>query len=133
MTNDRYRILITGSRTWPDVAAIFNAIKKEIEDNPCPAGYTVVHGDAPGADSMAAWAAEDLQSDFDITIEAHPADWDKYKFAAGPVRNQEMVNLGAHVCLAFNRHNSTGTLNCIQKAKEAGIPVTEYQILKGNG
>lgn len=74
---------------------------------------------------MAAWAAEELRDNkkFDIEIESHPAEWGKYGDAAGPIRNAKMVSLGADVCLAFQKGNSSGTAGCITLADKAGITV----------
>lgn len=108
---------------FPDY--ILEQLERTMRLHPSAGGYTVVHGDAPGADTMAAWAAEKLRDEkkIDIEIEAYPADWAKYGNAAGPVRNAEMVSLGADVCLAFHRGNSTGTANCMKLAEAAGIHV----------
>lgn len=125
MTTRRTRILITGSRTWPNPDFILVQIKNYVEKYPNTHGYILVHGDAPGADTMAAWAAEELRNNdgVDIEIEAHPAEWGRYGSAAGPLRNQKMVNLGADICLAFQHKKSNGTANCIEKATEAGVLV----------
>lgn len=44
-----------------------------------------------------------------------------------PIRNKQMVELGADLCLAFpdhpKGHGSRGTWNCIDLAQQAGIPV----------
>jgi hypothetical protein len=47
-----------------------------------------------------------------------------YNSNAGPVRNQEMVEGGAAICLAFHRaiSLSKGTKGCCRRAIEAGIP-----------
>lgn len=124
MSTERHRILVTGSRMWPRPEIILEALSEYIKNNPSATGYTLIHGDAPGADSMAAWAAEELfKNKVDIEIEVHPANWSKYGHAAGPIRNKEMVDLGANVCLAFQRGNSSGTANCIKLADDVGIPV----------
>jgi hypothetical protein len=81
---------------------------------------TVVHGGAKGADTIAA----EFAKAFGMKVEAHLADWQAYHRAAGPLRNQKMVDLGADICLAFLMPDSKGTADCIRKAKKAGIPIT---------
>lgn len=114
------RILITGSRHWTDKEAIRSAILDV--DNWGHIDWdevVIVHGDCPtGADALAQEIAEELN----ITTDRHPADWSLGK-KAGPLRNQEMVDLGAFVCLAFPLPDSRGTVDCIRRAKNAGIPV----------
>ena len=66
--------------------------------------------------------ADDWAVAHGLEPERHPADWKRYGRAAGPIRNQEMVNLGADVCLAFPREGSRGTKNCMEAARKAGIP-----------
>lgn len=118
------RILITGSRDWTDRAAIAAAlIKVHVYAAIEPAKVTVVHGDARGADRIAA----DLAHQFGCNVEAHPADWDRHGKGAGPRRNAEMVAAGADVCLAFPIGASPGTRGCIRLAKQAGIPVTVHE------
>jgi len=64
---------------------------------------------------------------FYAQAEVHRADWKKYGRAAGPIRNKQMVELGADLCLAFpdhpKGHGSRGTWNCVKLAQQAGIPV----------
>lgn len=81
----------------------------------------LVHGNARGADKMAAKIAEELG----WTPEPHDADWKKYKNAAGPIRNQEMVDLGADLCLGFPTPASIGTYDCMEKARQAKIHVID--------
>lgn len=120
------RLLITGSRNhqWTsyDSHALLIAVREILEKtHELP---VLVHGGAPGADTEAARSGQQL---FDLLIETHRADWSKYGRAAGPIRNKEMVNLGADLCLAFPDHpkgqGSRGTWNCIELAHQAGIPV----------
>lgn len=108
------RILITGSRDWTDRWVIWNALLDHAEWSD-----VLVHGAAPGADSMAEamWG----------NTEAHPADWTRYGKRAGYVRNQEMVDAGADVCLAFIKDNSRGASMCAALAEKAGIPVVYYR------
>jgi hypothetical protein len=116
------RILVTGSRNWTDREAIAEALLA-VRDNQAPTRSTVmelVHGDCPtGADNIAdRWART-----WGWKVEPHPADWNRYGRKAGPIRNQQMVDLGADVCLAFPLSDSRGTYDCMTRAKAAGIPV----------
>lgn len=123
---DTPRLLITGSRAhrWTpyDSHALFLAVQEIVEKT--HAIPIVVHGDASGADTHAAHAAIHLLG---LQTEAHPADWNTHGRAAGPIRNQEMILMGADLCLAFPDHKkgqgSRGTWGCIDLAYQADIPV----------
>jgi hypothetical protein len=122
------RILITGSRDWADHATIRSALLQAIADiqhtaHPDCALVTVVHGAARGADTIAARIATALG----CHVEAHLAHWERYGRRAGHVRNAEMVNLGADICLAFPRGVSRGTRGCVELARKAGIPVRIHE------
>lgn len=108
------RVLITGSRNWADQEALRRALFVHMKF-----GDTLVSGACPtGADKM----AEDYWRSFG-PIERHPADWNAHGKAAGPKRNQEMVDLGADLCIAFPLPDSRGTKHCMGAAERAGIPV----------
>ena len=115
------RILVTGSRNFLDKELAQQAIvwASNVAGIKNPADVTVVHGAGRGADTTLAEVAEFLGCE----VEAHPARWEELGKKAGPVRNQEMVQLGADVCLAFPLPGSRGTLHCMQEATKAGIPV----------
>lgn len=118
------RLLITGSRAhqWTpyDSHALLIAVREILEKtHELP---VLVHGGATGADTEAARTGQRL---FNLPIEIHRADWNTHGKAAGPIRNKEMVNLGADLCLAFPDHRkgqgSRGTWGCIELAHQAGI------------
>jgi len=113
------RILVTGSRHWTDKAEIRAALWCTIPTPQDCATTTVVHGAARGADILAAEVAREMG----CLTEAHPANWARDGRAAGPIRNAEMVALGADVCLAFPIGESRGTRHCMAVAEQAGIPV----------
>lgn len=116
-----FRIVVTGSRDWADRERVIDALVRCMS----AAGdhrFTIVHGDARGADSIAREWAEERQ----IPQEAWPADWDGEGRSAGPMRNRRMLDKGADFVLAFprgGRSTSPGTHDCIDAACERGIPV----------
>lgn len=116
------RILVTGSRDWYDKSVIRNALlsvlTKEGEQ------VTVVHGGARGADYLAQECAYALG----YIAERHDADWNTYGKRAGYIRNKEMVDAGADICLAFIKNESRGATMCAQLAEDAGIPVIRYEV-----
>ncbi|MFJ3289954.1 SLOG family protein [Streptomyces sp. NPDC086669] len=119
-------MLVTGSRDWEDREAVFRAIaavRQEVGERP----ITVVHGDCPtGADAMAAYLCLRQGPGFNLTEEAHPANWQLEGKQAGPIRNARMVNLGADICLAFIRNGSRGASQTARLAEQAGIPVRRW-------
>lgn len=132
------RILATGSRSWTDRAAIRTRLRWVAEVYGVPYNMvTVVHGDADGADRIAAEEAESLG----MRVEAHPVPKQAWKISrrAGYDRNSHMVNLGADICLAFlgrcvkprcdpRPHASHGASHCADLAERSGI-VTERLVL----
>lgn len=84
---------------------------------------TLIHGAARGADEIAGQIAEDYG---DVTTVAFPADWDKHGKAAGPIRNQQMLDAGEPtVVVAFVDKQlalSRGTNDMVARAVKAGIP-----------
>lgn len=118
------RILITGSRDYRDLAMIETAIASHLRLSQQPGEkVTVVHGGARGADTLASTAARY----YGLDEEAHLAKWRTHGKAAGPIRNQHMVDLGADICLAFPTPSSRGTWDCVGRARAAGITVRIYE------
>jgi hypothetical protein len=111
----RPRVLVTGSRTWADTGTIRRQLARCREQYP---GAVLVHGDAPGADRIAAA----IWQSWGLPTEPHPADWATHGRAAGPRRNTAMVTAGAAECLAFIRNHSRGATHCAHQAEAAGIP-----------
>ncbi|GAA3638091.1 hypothetical protein GCM10022267_25750 [Lentzea roselyniae] len=109
-----HRILITGSRRWTDVNRVRRMLAVVRALYPTA---VLVHGNCRGADRIAAG----IWRSWGLPTEAHPADWDRHKRAAGPIRNRHMVRLGAVLCVAFLRPDSRGSVHCAQLAERAGI------------
>jgi YspA, cpYpsA-related SLOG family len=113
------RILIAGDRHWR-----CDELAKQIV-NRLLARYgsdlVIVHGGAAGVDKSFSDACENLG----VVAELHLADWRGLANIAGPMRNREMVESGADMCIALHRtlETSRGTKDCIRKALAAQIPV----------
>lgn len=115
------RVLVTGSRDWNNSRAVGAALSLVIATGR-EQDYVIVHGDARGLDRIAKGWAEV----FGVRHEPHPADWKLHGKKAGILRNQEMVDLGAEICLAFPTEDSVGTLDCMRRAAKAGIQVINF-------
>lgn len=152
------RILVTGPRDYKDYNTVSRAIGITISElkEQGYANFVVVHGDAPGVDSMAKEftniVGPSLRSrGIVVKHEAHPAKWYEHDSscnhpsradgkcpAAGPRRNRLMVGLGAEVCIWFygpctrpfckqpGEHASHGASGCARLARQAGIEVKSY-------
>ena len=113
------RILITGSRNWENYGLVQYVLTDLYAKNP---SAVLVSGNCPsGADAM----CERMWCSLGGKVERHPADWSLGR-KAGPLRNQQMVDLGADLCVAFRRGDSRGTTHCANAATLAGIPTEWY-------
>lgn len=113
------RILVTGCRDW-ECTEVARWIATSLRETYGP-DLVVVHGGAAGVDSTFARTCK-VEG---IADEPHPADWRAHGRAAGPRRNQEMVDGGARFAIAVHRDlaNSKGTMDCVRRCLAAGIPV----------
>lgn len=138
-----FRLLITGWRGWPEDEArhVIEAVREVLDPYRLPlvSRRIVVHGDCrTGADAIVdRWLRDrPIQG---VELERHPADWSRNGRAAGPIRNTEMVNLGADMCLAFpgpvepGAKHRFGTRDCLGKAIDAGIPCRVFPYGWWNG
>jgi hypothetical protein len=119
-----YRVLVCGDRNWTNYSAIVDLLRRlqtTLREFSPKIRLVVVEGEARGADRLGKVAARELGAD----VEKHPAQWSKFGRAAGPIRNQEMLDSGLHFALAFhhNLEESKGTADMVKRLKKAGIPV----------
>lgn len=114
------RILVTGSRRWTHKARLYRVLENAVKSLGGYSEVIIVHGDCPtGADSL----VEHWTLMHNVTSEKYQANWRQYGLAAGPIRNQLMVDNGADICLAFFTDTSKGTKHCADTAEKAGIRV----------
>lgn len=126
------RIGVTGGRDFAGHQLVMHALRQ------MPADAVLVHGAAPGADTLAAEWWGDIQG---RPTDPHPADWPgpcratcapnhrrprgdgTYCPAAGVYRNQEMLDSGLDLLIAFP--GGTGTADMVRRSRDAGVKVLD--------
>lgn len=148
-------LLVTGSRDWRDVETVEQALHQAHDRLVTLEGPPVLlDGGAKGADYLAEsiWKErglpfERVRADWSrpcIPGRCQPGHRrnnavGEYCPAAGMYRNEEMVARGPRLCLAFlmpctksrcpqrGRHDSHGTVQCVEAAQAAGVTVWPYR------
>ena len=108
-------ILVCGSRFYTDYAKIYDYLKRLNASQ-------VIAGGCRGADALAIRAACALG----VPFREFPADWQRFGKAAGPMRNQQMLDEGGpDLVLAFhgNLEESKGTKDMVHRAIKQGFPL----------
>lgn len=110
------RVLVCGGRDFNDRDFIWNELcRLDAERGPFK---VVIHGAASGADSEAMiWAQGCGRKHAPFA-----ADWRAHGKAAGPMRNQRMIEVGRpELVVAFP--GGRGTADMVSRAERAGIEV----------
>jgi hypothetical protein len=114
------KILMCGDRNYTDenkVRDVFKALLIAYDN------FEIVQGGAAGADFLSNKVAKEMN----ISVKEYKAEWSKYGRAAGPLRNELMLNDNQDIQLvvAFHKNiaNSKGTKNMVDKAINKGIRV----------
>lgn len=111
------RVVVCGSRSWRDWSVLEAALTI------LPHGTQVVHGNARGADRMAASVAKRLGH----YVARMSAEWERYGRAAGMRRNELMLSwVRPDFVIAFWDGTSRGTRNMIERARAAGVRVAIF-------
>lgn len=112
-------VLVCGGRDYADADYVNGLLdnihrRKRID--------VLIHGGAPGADTMAhEWAVSRA-----VARMVFPADWKAHGRAAGPIRNQQMIDEGMpDLVVAFP--GGRGTRDMARRAKKAGIQLIEHR------
>lgn len=111
------RVLVCGGRYYDNRTRVFQVLDYYHNERGIK---RVIEGGASGADKLAGeWA---LSREVDCVI--CPAQWKKHGNAAGPIRNQRMLDkYKPDLVLAFP--GGRGTAHMVSIAREAGVPVYE--------
>jgi len=114
------RVLICGTRDGLHDDGVILLRQRLHELSLC----VVIEGGARGVDRQ----ARDLAQAIGLTVETYPAHWDKYGRRAGSIRNQEMLDSGIHLVIAFPGLESRGTWDMVRRAEKAGVPVEVHRV-----
>lgn len=111
------RVLVCGGRDYTDRMAVFGVLDGLHRRDGIT---TIIQGGATGADEIAMrWAL-----DTDVNILTYGADWKAHGKAAGPKRNQQMIDEGKpDMVVAFP--GGRGTADMTSRAVAAGLPLIE--------
>jgi hypothetical protein len=107
------RVLVCGGRSYWQQQPVFTVLD-ELQPT------LIITGGAPGADHSAiTWAAQRS-----VPWCIYPANWRKHGDAAGPLRNQQMLDEAKpDLVLAFP--GGRGTADMLRRARSADIPTRQ--------
>lgn len=117
------RVIICGSRNWKEEDIIpedrIETYIKTLSPN-----VVIIHGGGPGADKV----VDRIARERGHTVIELEANWDLYGDAAGPIRNQEMLDFGVDKVVGFHEDivNSKGTKDMLARARKARIPTVMF-------
>lgn len=109
------RVIVTGGRDYAEkdvVELALDCLRRRCGP------LTIIQGGSTGADALArAWAYQQE----DVCLVNVPADWQKHKKAAGPIRNNLMLDqCNPQLVVAFP--GGKGTDHMVRTARKAGVP-----------
>lgn len=111
-----FRVLVCGGRAKSDPVAIEAVLHRLLREH----GHLleIIHGGCEGIDADAhEWAQWN-----DVHVRVYKADWANFGKAAGPIRNQRMLDEGRpDLVLAYP--GGAGTRDMVRKAEAAGVRV----------
>ena len=113
------RVLVCGGRNYERVSRIYGELDALLREIPHGC-MRVIQGGASGADRVAReWCISR-----EVEYLNYPANWVAHGKAAGPKRNQRMLDDGKpDLVLAFP--GGRGTADMVRRAELAGVPVRE--------
>ena len=110
------KVLVCGGRDYDKRARVHRVLDEQHDRSEIT---EIIHGGATGADEMGGRWAEY----WNIPVRVFPADWGTYGTYAGPRRNEQMINDGPQLVVAFGGNRGTG--HTVSLAKKRWIPLVE--------
>ena len=115
---NEYKVIIARDRHFNDYELLKEKCNYYLQRKLQESRVVIISGHATGADAL----GERYAQERGLSLDAHPADWNKHGRAAGPIRNAEMAE-AADTLIAFWNGASRGTKNIIDTAKSKGLKV----------
>lgn len=117
MNTNLLRVVVFGGRNYDDAERVDAVLDGLHEKRPIG---LVIHGGARGADTLGGlWGARR-----GVHVCVFPANWTLHEKAAGPIRNQAMVDWGLPQ-LGVKFPGQNGTSDMLRRMRAAGIKVVE--------
>ncbi len=110
------RLAVVGTRTFHRADLVAAYLERVRVDHP---DLSIVSGDAPGAD----WLAAGFARRRGLALTQFRADWRTHGRRAGPIRNRLIV-AESDALVAFWDESSPGTRSSLEMALAKGIPAT---------
>lgn len=113
------KVIVCGGRDLTDMVWVAREMDALHAKTPI---RTLIQGGATGADRLARrWAYV-----AGVEVKEYPADWPTHGRAAGPIRNQHMLDAERpDLVVAFP--GGRGTADMVRRAKAAGVCVVEIE------
>ena len=117
------KVLICGSRHYDNYDKVKETVKSLVDEH---GKIIIIEGGAKGADTLAKNAAIELG----IEYREYKADWKRYGRAAGPKRNQLMIDTeNPDLVIAFHEdlESGKGTKDMLKRAEKEGVKTIIYE------
>jgi hypothetical protein len=122
------KVLVCGSRTFDDMDVLWGVLYGLRRNGPDRSFTELIHGAAQGADRLAGKFGRFYD---EIRVRPFPADWGTHGKAAGPIRNQAMLDEHPNLVVAFvdkPLEESRGTAHMVRIAREAGVKTIVVEV-----
>ena len=83
----------------------------------------MISGRARGVDTLGEKYAEECG----LKVHLYPADWKKYRNAAGPIRNAQMAEVADAVLCVWDG-KSSGTKDMMNQVRKRGLPLYVFKV-----
>lgn len=113
-------VIVCGGRDYKDRARVFEVLGEILgyAGHPDCRRLEIIHGGADGADKL----ADEFADYAGHRTTVFKAEWAKHGKAAGPIRNQQMLDEGKpSLVIAFP--GGRGTADMVERARKANIPI----------
>ncbi len=115
------KVLVCGSRKYADRWHVYEVLDAAHAANPIS---LIIHGGATGADAL----AHDWAEERGIKFARYRAEWKRLGNAAGPIRNQLMLDR-ERPDFVIQFPGGNGTADMVRKADAAKVPVFKVEPL----